>query len=320
MDASSDHLQVVTLGEALVALTPVPLGPLRTAAMFQKHLGGAELNVAVGLSRRGVRVGWAGWVGDDDFGHQIYHLLRGEGVDVSRAVLVEGGFTGLYLRERRASGQVRVRYYRSGSAASRLAFSELDVDYLLSGDLLHLTGITAGLSSCCHDAVARLLTEANRRGVMVSFDVNVRSQVLAGRDAAELLLPIIEHADWLFLSDGEAELLLGGSGSDAIRQARRRMRAETIVVHSAEGAVAVAGDEVAESPNYAVEAIDTVGAGDAFVAGYVAGRLQGLGSRECLALAHAAGACAVTVIGDVEAMPTLEEVASLSAGLLGIER
>ena len=78
----SEPLQLTTLGEALVVMDPVSRGPLRHVSGFEKNLGGAELNVAVGLSRLGHRAGWAGRLGDDEFGKEILAFARGEGVDV----------------------------------------------------------------------------------------------------------------------------------------------------------------------------------------------------------------------------------------------
>src|ERR671939_781816 len=135
----SERIEITTLGEAMVVMDPLSRGPLRHVGTFAKRIGGAELNVAVGLSRLGHRAGWAGHLGDDEFGKEILTFLRGEGVDVSRADVDPEAPTGLYFKERRALDQLRAYYYREGSAASRMRVEKLDVDYLLSGKVLHLT-------------------------------------------------------------------------------------------------------------------------------------------------------------------------------------
>ena len=175
-----EPLEVITLGEALVVMDPLSAGPLRHVNRFEKHVGGAEHNVAVGLSRLGHRAGFAGSLGDDEFGREIVAFLRGEGVDVSRVELDAEAPTGLYFKERRALGQLRVYYYRAGSAASRTRFETLDLDYLLSGTFVHLTGITAALSENCRDLIERLILAANERGAKVSFDANVRLRLFEG--------------------------------------------------------------------------------------------------------------------------------------------
>lgn len=315
-----EPLQVTTVGEVLVVMNPLSEGPLKHVARFEKHFGGAEFNVAVGLSRLGHRVGWAGGVGDDEFGREILAFARGEEIDVSRATLDPQAPTGLYFKERRALGQLRVYYYRAGSAASRMRFEDLDLDYLLSSTFLHLTGITAALSESCHDLIEHLILSANERNVPISFDANVRWRLFDGRDPRETLKPLIDRADLLFLSDEEAELLLGGSDGESVQQARQKMRAKTIVVHRADGAFAVEEGGIAERPGYDVKVVDTVGAGDAFVAGFLAGRLRSWETGECLEMANACGACAVTVPGDVKGLPTDDEALALLRGRPEVER
>jgi 2-dehydro-3-deoxygluconokinase len=316
----SEALRLTTLGEALIVMDPVSRGPLRHVSGFEKHLGGAELNVAVGLSRLGHEVGWVGRLGDDEFGKEILAFARGEGVDVSRASLDPGAPTGLYFKEWRALRRLRVYYYRAGSAASRMRFEELDLEYLLSGEILHLTGITAALSESCHDLIERLLRAANERGVSVSFDVNVRRLLFEGRDPRKILGPLAARADLLILSDDEAQLLFGGEDPRSIQEARRDVRAETVVVHRAEGAFAVEESGISEKLAYPVDVADTVGAGDAFVAGFLSGRLQGWSAEECLDMANACGACAVTVPGDLKGLPTAEEALALRRSRPGVER
>lgn len=316
----SEPLQLTTLGEALVVMDPVSRGPLRHVSGFEKNLGGAELNVAVGLSRLGHKAGWAGRLGDDEFGKEILAFASGEGVDVSRTSLDSEASTGLYFKEWRALGQLRVYYYRAGSAASRMRFDELDLEYLLSGEILHLTGITAALSESCHDLIERLLSAANEHGVTVSFDVNVRRLLFEGRDPRKVLGPLAARADLLFLSDDEADLLFGGSDPDSLKEARRDIRAETVVVHHAKGAFAVEESGVSAKAAYPVKVVDTVGAGDAFVAGFLSGRLRGWSTEECLDMANACGACAVTVPGDLKGLPTAEGALALRRGRPGVER
>jgi 2-dehydro-3-deoxygluconokinase len=201
-----------------------------------------------------------------------------------------------------------------------MRFDELDLQYLLSGEILHLTGITAALSESCYDLIERLLSAANERGLRVSFDVNVRRLLFEGRDPRKVLGPLAARADLLFLSDDEADLLFGGSDPGSLQEARQDIRAETVVVHRAEGAFAVEGGGVSEMAAYPVDAVDTVGAGDAFVAGFLSGRLRRWSTEECLDMANACGACAVTVPGDLKGLPTAEEALALRRGRPGVER
>jgi 2-dehydro-3-deoxygluconokinase len=196
-----------------------------------------------------------------------------------------------------------------------MRFGGLDVEYLLSGEILHLTGITAALSESCRDLIDRLISAANERGVIVSFDLNVRRLLLKGRDPQEVLGPLAARADLLFLSEDEAKLLFGDCDPGYIQRSRQDIRAATVVVHRADGAFAVEEAGVSEMAAYSVEVVDTVGAGDAFVAGFLSGRLRGWSTSECLDMANACGACAVTVPGDLKGLPTEEEALTLRRGL-----
>jgi 2-dehydro-3-deoxygluconokinase len=305
--------EVVTLGEGLIVLDPDRAGPLRSVAGFVRHFGGAEVNVAVALARLGHRSAWAGGLGDDEFGHALLAFLRGERVDVDAAHLDPEAPTGLYIKERRALERLQVHYYRAGSAASRLRYDDLDVDRLLRARVLHLTGITPLLSDAGAELTERLSATAVQRGVTLSFDANVRWRLLGERDPRALLDRLFERADLLFCSDEEAELLLGTR--DAAELAALG-RGQTVVVHGDHGAYAVEPGGVTRAQSHRVTAVDTVGAGDAFVAGFLSGRLRGWDTAGCLALANACGACAVTVPGDAESMPAEPEVLSL----LGRER
>jgi 2-dehydro-3-deoxygluconokinase len=319
-DNMSEPLDVITLGEALVALTPTATGPLRQVTTFEKHTGGAEANVAVGLARLGHRSGWAGRLGEDELGGGVLAFLRGEGVDVSRAELDPDAPTGLYFKERRALGRLRAHYYRAGSAASRTRFEQLDVDYLLSGRILHLTGITPALSESCRDLTERLVAAALERGTRVSFDANVRRLLFGARDPAETLLPMLSGVEILFLSDGEADLLFGGHDPDTVEAARERLEVGVAVVHRSDGAFALEDAGMWRARAYKVDVVDVVGAGDAFVAGFLSGRLEGAAIEECLDIANACGACAVTVAGDAEALPSASDVLELRGRAVGIER
>jgi 2-dehydro-3-deoxygluconokinase len=309
--------EVVTLGEGLIVLDPDSAGPLRSVTGFVRHFGGAEVNVAVALARLGHRSAWAGGLGDDEFGHAILAFLRGERVDVAGARLDPEAPTGLYVKERRALERLRVHYYRTDTAASRLRYEDLDVDALLRAPLLHLTGITPALSDAGAELTERLSAAAGERGVTLSFDANVRRRLLGERDPRALLGGLLERADLVFCSDEEAELLLGTGDADELRAMQRE---QTVVVHSAEAAFVVEPSGVTHARGHDVTVVDTVGAGDAFVAGFLSGRLRGWDSARCLALGTACGACAVTVPGDAESMPAEAEALSLLSGEKAAER
>ena len=117
---------VVTLGECLASFVATTPGPLAEAIGFERHVAGAEANVAVGLARLGHTVTYIGRVGADGFGTAIVRRLRGEGVDVRYLATDDSAPTGVMFRERRSLGAIDVVYHRRGSAASKLGPDDVD--------------------------------------------------------------------------------------------------------------------------------------------------------------------------------------------------
>ncbi|MGH2378508.1 MAG: sugar kinase [Candidatus Limnocylindria bacterium] len=303
---------VVTVGEAMVLLVAEQAGPLREAATFRRHIAGAEANVAIGLCRLGHTAGWIGRVGDDEFGRAVLFRLRGEGVDVSRAVVDAGAPTGVLFREKRDAGPILVAYYRRGSAASRLSPDDLDAGYIRAARVLHLTGITPALSDTCRAATLAAAELARSAGVTVVLDPNVRLRLWDRDEARRVLRDLAAHSDIVLPGGDEAELMTEEADPEAAGRALLRLGPSLAVVKlGSRGALAVHPEGTLHSaPGSAARVIDPVGAGDAFAAGFIAGHLRELDLRERLDLANRCGAAAVAVAGDTEGMPRWEEVSA----------
>jgi 2-dehydro-3-deoxygluconokinase len=307
---------VIAAGETmLLGLTPRP-GLLRHAHALELKVGGAESNVAIALSRLGVPSGWVSFLGEDEAGQLVLDRVRGEGVDTSRVRRVEGYPTGLYLRDS-AGGKVRVHYYRAGSAASRMAPGAFDPDYLRGADFLHLTGITPALSKGCAEFVRWAAREARARGVRVSFDVNYRSKLWAPEAARGFVEVLLPDLDLIFVGDDEALALWGAGGEGLARRlaaAHPSGALEVVLKEGERGSAVLVEARFLEEDGFGVPEVDPVGAGDAHVAGYLAGSLWGLDVRERLRLANAMGAYSVMTLGDYEGLPDAAEVRGLMEG------
>jgi 2-dehydro-3-deoxygluconokinase len=302
---------VVTLGESMVLLVAEQAGPLREATSFRRHIAGAESNVAIGLCRLGHSAGWVGRVGDDEFGHAILFRLRGEGVDVSRAIVDADAPTGLVFRERREMGPLQVLYYRRGSAASRLSPADLDPAFLQGARYLHLTGITPALSASCREAVFAAAKMARTAGVMVVLDPNVRLKLWGREEARAVLRDLAAYCDIVLPGTEEAELLTGEPDPEAAARALLALGPSLVVVKlGAQGALAVEHESVTHAAAESLpRVVDPVGAGDAFAAGFLAARLRGHTLGESVTLANRCGGLAACVPGDIEGLPRWEEVA-----------
>lgn len=303
-------LDVVTLGEAMIQMTPTQSGLLRHARQFERYVGGAEANVAIGIVRLGHRAGWMSRVGADEFGACVQSKIRGEGVDTSRVVEDDEAPTGVYFKERRRADLTRVYYYRDGSAASRMEPSDLDADYIGEASCLHLTGITPALSDSCRETVWEALRIAEAEGVAVSLDPNVRRKLWSEAEARATLREMMPYVHTVLTSEEEAALLTDTPDPEEAARALRDLGPEQVVVRlGAEGALAVGADASVERRSAIdVEVVDVVGAGDAFTAGYLAGQLRDWPLGRSLRLGNVAGGLATTVYGDSEGIPTWEDV------------
>ena len=304
-------MSVVTLGESLGLLVASRIGRLELVPAMDLGFGGAESNVAIGLARLGVPVTWMSRLGDDALGRLIERQLRAEGVSAA-TTLDPTAPTALMLKERPAAGSSAVSYYRAGSAGSRLTPEHLDTARIREARILHITGITAALGAGPRAALDAAVDAANDSGTIVSFDVNHRSRLWSHATAAFAYREIAARADVVFAGDDEAELLTGERDPAAQAAAITELGpTHAIVKRGAEGAYALADGQAVEQSAFPVQAVDTVGAGDAFVAGYLAELLAGASLTERLRTAAACGAIACTAPGDWEAAADRAAIARL---------
>ncbi|WP_334151485.1 sugar kinase [Microbacterium sp.] len=305
---------VVTLGETMALVRTTEIGSLRHAHGMALGIGGAETNVAIGLARLGVAVSWLGRVGDDSLGERVAREIRAEGVDV-RTVVDPDAPTGLMVKERPSAASTAVHYYRAGSAGSRLGAADLPDGWVESASLLHVTGITPLLSTSARDAVLAAVARARAAGVTVSFDINYRSALAIPAVAGPVLCEIAEHADIVFGGDDEFAILYpDASSAESAALLRDAGCATTVLKQGPAGATVFIGDTTVESSGFVIDAIDTVGAGDAFVSGYLSALLDGLDVDATLRRANACGAMACLTPGDWEAAPTLRDLARFLDG------
>jgi 2-dehydro-3-deoxygluconokinase len=277
-------------------------------------VAGAESNVAIGVSRLGGTAAWAGRVGDDEFGQLVLQRIRGEGVDVSGAVVDPDAPTSLMVAERLTGDVSRVVYYRRAGPGSRLRPEDLDEDAIRSAGVLHLTGITPALGASARATVLEAARVARSAGTLVSFDVNHRSALWGAAEARPVLLELVAAADVVFAGLEEAEVLgCAGPPEEAVRALAALGPAQAVVTLGADGALACVDGQVQAAAAVPVHAVDAIGAGDAFVAGYLAETLAGLATAERLATAVRCGAFAVTTSGDWEGLPSRRELDLLGA-------
>jgi 2-dehydro-3-deoxygluconokinase len=308
---------VVTFGEAMLRLTPPGLRRLEHASAVDLGIAGAELNVAVALTRLGEPATWVSRLPDNALGRRVAAEARAAGVGTDGVEWAAEGRLGLLFVELGIRPRAtRSLYDRADSAFAELDPGTFDWPALLDGArAFHTSGITPALSPACGQATAEALAAARALGCHTSFDVNFRARLTApdlARASAEALAP---HIDTLFASAGEAKAVFGLAGDpyDVATALRERLGVERVVLSSridagpelqARRSVAVDGD-VAQADSPAFVTVEPLGGGDAFAAGFLSGLLADDPQRG-LELGGAMAALKQTIPGDFAILDAAE--------------
>ncbi len=300
---------VALFGEAMLLLVADRPGPIEDATSFHKRTAGAETNVAIGLARLGLKVGWASRLGTDSMGRALLATMRAEGIDCSHVICDAGQRTGFQFKGRVLDGSdPPVEYHRKGSAASHMGPADIDEAWLRSARHLHATGVFAAISATSLQAAIRTMDLMRGAGRTISFDPNLRPTLWSSPDVMrDTLNDLAARADWVLPGMEEGLFLTGHSTPEGVARFYRERGARLVVVKlGAEGAYFdsdSAGTGRIEGFPVA-EVIDTVGAGDGFAAGLVSALLEGRSVPDAVRRGAWIGARAVQVLGDTEGLPT----------------
>ena len=316
-------IDVVTMGESMIAFEALDYGPLREIQSFKKWVGGAEDNFAIGLARLGFKCGWFSRLGDDEFGKEVFRTIKGEGVDVSRVIFDSDAQTGVFFVERRAYGEFNCYFYRQSSAASRISPDDIDPDYIKQVKIVYLTGITPILSESARQATEKIFQIAIENGKTIVFDPNLRLRLCDIATARSILIPLMQQSSYVLPGDNELKLLMDCQElPEAIDKVRSMGIKNLVVKTGAEGAVLACGDgEVTNVAGFAVRnPISSMGAGDCFGAGFVAGLLEEQPLEQCARLGNALGAFCLMASGPYQALPGPKELQTFLTGESSISR
>lgn len=309
----TSELDVAVFGEAMVMFIAAEPGPLERVETFHRRMAGAEINVAVGLARLGLRVGWASRLGADSMGRYLLAELRREGVDCGKVACDAAQRTGFQFKGRVDDGSdPTIEYHRKGSAASLMGPDDVDAAWLAGARHLHATGVFAALSAASLQAAHRSLDVARAAGRSISFDPNLRPTLWASTEVMRSEINrLAAKADTVLPGLEEGRLLTGESTPEGIARFYRAAGAQRVVVKlGPEGAYyddAAAG--TGRVPGCAVErVVDTVGAGDGFAVGVISALLEGRSVPDAVRRGSWIGARQVQVMGDSEGLPTRAEL------------
>ena len=305
---------LLTFGETMVSVRTAR--PMRLGGDAHLSVAGSESNVAIGVARLGHDAAWLSAVGNDEPGRLIQRTLRAENVDTTYLRFSDDSFTGFIAFDQPSHDITRVSYHRRGSAASTLTASEITAALTAANPrLLHVTGITPALSETARAATLTAVRTASAAGIQVSLDVNYRARLWSRAEASVAVRELLPHIHTVFTSDDELDLLTDASSpvADLLKTV------ETLVV-TAGGKGAWAHTKSAgpaevhtiHRPALPVTVVDSIGAGDAFVSGYLSATLDNLSTESRLERATTSGAFCVTAYGDWESLPTREDLSLLS--------
>lgn len=313
---------LVTIGETMVVFDSVSNGPLRYASNYTCHTGGAETTVAVGVVRQGHTAGWISSLGNDEFGMLIRRTFMGEGVDLSQVTTSNTNPTGIFFRQAAGNGEFRNFYYRKYSAASVMTPEMLNEDYIASSKILHVTGITLAISKQAAETVIRAMEIAKSNGVIVCFDPNLRLKMWTLDEAKTMINSLWHLVDIALPGVEEGNQLFGESDPDKIADIIQSQGVKTVVVKvGADGAIGYENGLKVVSPGFKVKnVVDAFGAGDSFASGIITGKLNGWSLEETIRFANAIGAIAVSAPGNIEALPTFEQVNNFISGQASVTR
>ena len=316
---------VLCLGEALIDMVPTRTGVgLAEAETFVKAAGGAPANVAVGLARLGVSSGFIGAVGDDPFGRFLADTLAHEGVAIDGLHVTKEAPTALAVVSLGDDGDRDFIFYGHPAAHTKLAPGDIDIATIRGAKLLHFGSISL-ISEPARAATLHAVDLAHRHGVRVSFDPNLRLGLWASAEAAREGIALgLSRANIVKLAEDEVRFLQGDS-CDLIEAARALWHPALelmAVTRGRRGCLWLDSAQEGEEPGFAVVAVDTTGAGDAFTAGLLAGLvahrdLEMLYRTVLVRLvrfACAAGALATRMRGAIPALPDRAAVERLLAG------
>ena len=306
---------LVTIGEVMLRLTIPAPARFETARQLDVQFGGAEANVAAACARLGLRVAWLSALPANAWGTRIRRELAGHGVDCEHVRSVDDARLGVYFLEFGTSPRpIRVLYDRRDSAFARLTPDALDWEPVRRARCVHVSGITPALGPGPRRIVEQVLREA----AAVSFDVNYRATLWPPAEArafAESVLPAARH---VFFGLSEAETVLGLTGSpestiEAV--ARLAPKAQSIALLQGEAGSLVLDSERLWRPSrrHTVHVVDPIGAGDAFVAGFLWATLTGRGPQAAVDAGAAVAALKCSTWGDI-ALVSVRDVEDVLAG------
>jgi len=299
--------RIVAFGEIMLRLTPENKKLISGAESFGAFYGGSESNVLVALAGFGDETEYVTMLPDNELGTAAIRHLKGYGVGCNH-IVKNGNTLGMYFYEEGFGGRnANVIYNRSNSEVTKMTEKDCDFDEIFRDcSIFHISGISFAISKCAKDLSFRLMEEAKKRDVLISFDFNYRGKLWSVEEAGEVYREIMKYVDILFCSEKDLNAFLNTTEEEFLKENSLKyyIRRERDTLENGDR-IAWAKlckcngipYEVAKRRDVVFPVQEKIGGGDAFAAGVLHGihceemNLQeildfGLG---CFALKHTIG-------------------------------
>lgn len=304
-------MDILAYGEPMVEFNQTGQGEGR---LYLQGFGGDSSNFAIAAARQGARVGYWSALGDDANGRALRALWDAEGVDHSLVRSDAAAFTAIYFVTHGERGH-EFHFYRSGSAASRVAPADVPQARIAAAKVFHLSGISLAISNSACDAGYAAIDAARAAGARVSFDTNLRLKLWSLDRARAVMSDVLRRCDIALPSWDDITAITGLTEPDAIVDHCLRGGARVVALKlGAEGALVASESERHRIAPFPCQPVDATGAGDTFGGAFVARLVAGDGLRAAGRYAAAAAALSTQGYGAVAPIPRADAVRAALAG------
>ncbi|MBM3655628.1 MAG: sugar kinase [Actinobacteria bacterium] len=292
-----------TFGEVLSVFITADTESVMSAKSYERVTAGAEANVAVAISRLGLKAQYFSRFGTDQLGSVMINDIKSEGVDVS-AVKRVSSFSAAMVRNPGKSAPVEISYLRKGSAASTIEPTDIPETFISSSRWLHTTGITCAISKTGADTVKFALGRARERRVKSSFDLNIRRKLWSESEAKAVLEPLATDIELLIGGEDEYQVVFGLTDAKKVLAEANNRGCKIAVMTKGSQVLRYSIDgEFDQFTPPKVVSVDPVGSGDAFTGGTIAGLLSGMNPFQALTQGSICGASVASMFGDWTGIP-----------------
>lgn len=310
---------IISLGEVLIDFIPLD----KENSRYLKSPGGAPANVAVGAAQLGSDTHFLGKAGQDSLGVFLQETLESYGVGTSLMTLTDEAKTGFTLVSHDEKGDRTFEFFIQPSADSLLRKEDINTDLFDAKKILHIGSISL-IHEPVKSATWHAIHLAKEKGLLLSFDPNIRLSLWQDEEVARSTIKsILPYVDMIKLSDDELSFLMGEKSDQAIKRLAADYSIPLVFVTQGEkGSIAYSGQSIVEVPAMKVDAVDTTGAGDAFVSAILyqidqldkpLEQLTSTDLETMAKFANVSGGVTAATQGAMSALPTLETIANMGS-------